>query len=224
MNLLDAAITKTFQILYYCSPHTWNNGFTRWMGVPCYQLPSDLWVLQEIIFETKPTLLIETGSAYGGTALFYANIFDQIGKGEVISIDTQPEKGFKPVVKHKRITFIKGMSTESKVVRRVKQRVRYCKKIMVMLDSDHSTENVLAELRIYSEFVTPGCYLIIHDTLLEGHPYVDQSHGNPGEAVKIFLKENDQFHPDRSKEKFYMTFMPGGFLWKKVMKEEKDGK
>jgi cephalosporin hydroxylase len=222
-NLLEAAITKTFQIMYYCSPHTWNQGFTRWMGVPCYQVPLDLWVMQEIIFETEPTLLIETGSAYGGSAVFFASVFDQMGAGEVISIDVQKE--FKVEVGHPRVSFWKGMSTDPDIIERVEQVIssQGHKKVMVLLDSDHSTENVLAELRVYNKFVTPGCYLLIHDTIPGGRPYVDIRHGTPAEAVEIFLEENDQFRMDRGREKFYLTFMPGGFLRKKLQ-EEKDVK
>ena len=214
-NMLEEAITNTFQIMYYCSPHTWNQGHTKWMGVPCFQTPLDMWVIQEIMFETNPTLFVETGSACGGSALFFASVFDQMGEGTVVSIDIQ--NGMKPMVAHPRVTFFKGMSTDSDIVDMVDQVItsHNHKKVMVMLDSDHSTENVLAELRIYNKFVSSGCYLIVHDTLLGGHPYADQSLGNPQQAVEIFLKESDQFISDKSREKFYMTFMPGGFLYKK---------
>lgn len=221
-NRLEDAITNTFQIMYYSSSHTWNQGWTKWMGVPCFQTPLDMWVIQEIMFETNPTLFIETGSAYGGSAMFFASVFDQIGEGQVISIDTQ--EGMKPMVSHPRVTFFKGMSTDPDILDMVGEVINsnQHKKVMVLLDSDHSKENVLAELRAYNKFVTPGCYLLVHDTLLGGHPYTDQPLGNPHEAVKIFLEENKQFHPDKSKEKFYMTFMPGGFLFK--MEEDKNGK
>lgn len=214
-NPLEEAITNTFHLLYYFSPHTWNQGHTKWMGVPCFQNPLDMWVLQEIIFETRPTLIIETGSACGGTAIFFATLFDQLGEGQVISIDTQ--EGMKPLTSHKRITFLRGMSTDPDILDMVKQVIdsHSHKKVMVLLDSDHSTENVLAELRAYNQFVTSGCYLIIHDTNLEGNPiYNPNSPGDPMKAVKIFLGENDQFKSDLSREKFYMTFMPGGFLFK----------
>jgi len=174
--------------------------------------------MQEIIFETKPTLIVETGSACGGSALFFASIFDQVGEGKVISIDIQ--KGLKPMREHPRVTFLKGVSTDEEVIRKVKIFVEE-KRVMVMLDSDHSVENVLNELRIYNRFVTLGCYLIVHDTHLGGNPIINpHSPGNPARAVEIFLSENEQFEPDRQREKFYMTFLPGGWLRRKENKKE----
>ncbi len=208
LHYLEKSITDSFHQMYYNSPHTWNLGWTKWMGVECFQLPSDLWVMQEIIFETKPDILIETGSARGGSALFFATLFDQLKNGIILSIDKQDE--MQPQREHIRVCFFKGLSTDPKVIQKVEEFILPDSRVLVFLDSDHSTENVLAELRTYHKFVTQGCYLLIHDTMLDG----------PKEAVNLFLSENNQFERDEGREKFYHTFLPGGWLRKK---EEKDG-
>lgn len=218
----EKSIIDLFHLLYYFSPHTWNNGWTKWMGVPCFQNPLDLWVLQETIWETKPNLIVETGTALGGSALFFASVFDGMGEGKVISIDTQD--GMKPMKEHPRVAFLKGISTEAGMVEKVRVECQE-KRVMVILDSDHSIDNVLRELKIYSQFVSAGCYLIVDDTNLEGNPvYNPNSPGDPKKAVEMFMRENDEFEVDPSKEKFYLTFMPGGWLKKKPKMEEKDGK
>jgi cephalosporin hydroxylase len=212
--VFNRATVDRFHDIYY-----WGYGSDRiphqntfWLGIPASKCPLDLWIYQEIIFDLKPDVIVECGTAHGGSALFMASMFDIIGKGKVISIDIMDSVG-KPA--HKRIEYLVGSSTSPNTAAEVTELLTGKEIVMVILDSDHSKEHVLNELRIYSRFVTPGSYLIVEDTNVNGHP-VHPGHGpGPTEAVQQFLKENDGFAIDRSKEKFYLTFNPGGYLRKK---------
>jgi cephalosporin hydroxylase len=204
MNYVEQGVVDTFTKLFYLS-NPWNGSNMRWLGVPVFHAPSDLWVMQEIITETKPDLIIETGSAFGGSALFFASVF----LGNVISIDTQ--QMVKPVVIHKRIEFKKASSLDKTTIAKVKKAAKG-KRVMVFLDSDHHEKHVAAELKAYASLVTPGCYLVVHDTLLGGNPLQVDTGENPMAAVKKFMDGNEEFETDRTREKFLMTFSPSGFL------------
>jgi len=203
-------IVNSFHKLYYDSAifnKTWGN--TYWFGIKTFKCPLDCWIYQEILFEQKPDIIIETGTANGGSALFLANICDLLKKGKIITIDIEPSAK-KP--RHKRITYLVGSSTSEKIITKVKKLVKPNQKILVILDSDHSRENVIKELRIYHKFVKKGGYLIVEDTNINGHPVMPNTGPGPMEAVGEFLKENKNFAVDKSKEKFYMTFNPNGYL------------
>jgi len=184
----------------------------------------DLLVLQEIIYETKPEFIIETGTYKGGTALFFAHMLDILGKGKVITIDIRNEK----IPEHPRIIRIIGSSIAKETETKVKEIVGDSP-CMVFLDSAHDKQHVLAELEIYSKFVGIDCYLVVADTNLNGHPVLPLyakrddgkvTYGGPMEAVKEFLKKHREFVIDKSREKLYFTFFPSGFL-RKVTKLEK---
>jgi len=204
-------IVDDFHGLYYdanLSGGTWRD--TYWQGIPTYKCPLDLWIYQEMIFKERPDLIVECGTANGGSALFLASMCDLAGNGEVVAIDIQ--SGERP--KHARITYLTGSSTSESIVAEVEKRARGKKSVMVILDSDHSKAHVLNELRIYSRFVTKGSYLVAEDTNVNGNPVLPGHGPGPNEAVKEFLAENSGFEADRSKEKFFLTFSPGGFLRK----------
>lgn len=206
--MTEEQIVNEFHKIYYNNKdRTWLNTF--WLGIPTQKYPSDLWIYQEIIFETKPDIIIECGTLYGGSALFMASICDLLNRGRVITIDIENYHN-RPV--HQRITYLIGSSTSDKIVGEIRRLIRGDEKIMVVLDSDHHKEHVLNELRIYSQFVTVGNYLIVEDTNINGHPVLPSFGPGPQEAVEEFLKENDNFVVDRSKEKFYLTANPNGFL------------
>jgi cephalosporin hydroxylase len=174
---------------------------------PVFGTPLDLWVMQEILWETKPDVLIECGSGMGGSALFCVSAWP----GRVISIDTG-EQGMTPMVEHPRIEFLVGSSLDSALVARVRKQVAG-KKVMVFLDSDHAEAHVAAELSTWAPLVSEGCYLVVHDTFLGGHPVYDLSDDpGPMAAVQRFLKERSEFTADRHREKFYLTFSPYGWL------------
>lgn len=199
--------TQTFHKLYYYSEtRTWQN--TYWLGIPLQKCPLDLWIYQEIIYETKPEIIIETGTAKGGSALFFASICDLIKRGEIITIDISSVK-----ISHPRIIKIIGDSISEKIFNQVKKIVRN-RTVMVVLDSDHSKKHVLKELELYSKLVTIGNYLIIEDTNINGYPVLPNFGEGPMEAVKEFLQKEKSFQIDRDKEKFFLTFSPKGFLKK----------
>lgn len=209
---LERDITEEFTKFYYNAGtfnKTWKSTF--WLGTRIRKFPMDLVIYQEIIFEIKPDVIIESGTADGGSALFLASICDAIGNGRVITIDIE-EKWGRP--KHKRITYLKGSSTSEEIVGRIEKLVKEDEKVLVILDSDHHEKHVLNELRIYSRFVTKGSYLIVEDTIVNGHPVEPQYGPGPMEAVEKFLKENKDFVVDKKREKLYVTCNPGGYLKK----------
>ena len=199
---------EQFHELYYGS-RVWEKTF--WLGVEAQKCPLDLWIYQEILFELRPSVIIETGTAAGGSALFLASVCDWLGNGAVLTVDLQ-DRADRPA--HERIEYIHGSSIAPETVKTITDRVKGAGSIMVILDSDHGAEHVLEELRIYSALVTDGSYLIVEDTNVNGHPVLPEHGPGPMEAVELFLKENRQFVPDRAREKFFMTFNPGGFLKK----------
>jgi cephalosporin hydroxylase len=197
-----------FHRLYYESSwQTWKN--TRWLGVKSYKTPLDLWIYQELIVSLRPQLLIETGTAFGGGALFLATVCDAIGSGEILSIDLEHREG-RPA--HERVTYLIGSSTAPEVLEIVTERAKRKAPVMVILDSDHSREHVLAELRHYADFVTPGSYLVVEDTNLNGNPVVSSFGPGPMEAVREFLGERGDFESDDGQQKFLLSFNPSGYL------------
>jgi cephalosporin hydroxylase len=203
-------IINHFHRIYYESPRRTRRN-TFWLGVKAQKCPLDLWIYQEIIYETRPDIIIETGTASGGSALFLASICDLLGKGEIISIDIEDQEN-RPG--HPRIKYILGSSTSKEIVEKVETLIRGKDRIMAILDSDHHKEHVLRELEIYSKFVTRESYLIVEDTNINGNPVRSKFGPGPMEAAKEFLKMNDGFIIDRSREKFYLTFNPDGYLKK----------
>lgn len=203
-------IPAQFHSLYYSSPErTWKN--TRWMGCRTMKCPLDLWIYQEIIHELKPDIVIETGVNEGGGAAFLASILDSIGKGKLITVDIELLEG-RPI--HDRITYIKGSSTEEKVVQQISEMIKGSQVVLVILDSDHNKPHVLKEMEIYNEFVTKGSYMIVEDSNVNGHPILPNWGEGPFEAIQEFLSQNDSFEIEKDREKFYMTFNPNGYLKK----------
>ena len=188
---------------------TWRN--ISWMGHPILKCPMDLWLYQEIIHELRPHLIIESGTAFGGSALYLASICDLVGHGRVVTIDVEV-RGERP--KHPRITYLQGSSVSEKVMNQIRAEVEGQSPILVILDSDHRKEHVLAELETFSPLVTKGSYLIVEDTNLNGHPVEPDFGPGPAEAVEEFLVGHKNFTIDRTKEKLYLTFNPGGYLKK----------
>lgn len=208
--IISNLITRQFhKMYYYAMKRTWHN--TYWLGIPASKCPLDLWVYQEIIYEQKPDVIIECGTNRGGSALFFASMFDLVKHGRILTIDIE-DFGNKPA--HERITYLLGSSIADEVVNKVRDFINDGEKVMVVLDSDHSMKHVLSELKTYSEFVTPGCYLIVEDSNVNGYPVIPQFGPGPMEAIKSFISGNANFEIDFGKEKFYMTFNPNGFLKK----------
>lgn len=206
-NTKTQNIIDEFHLLYYNSrDQTWMN--TYWLGIPIQKLPLDLWIYQEIIFETKPDIIIETGTADGGSASFLASICDLIGKGRVITVDIVS----KPRPWHSRISYVLGSSTSDNIFNTVSKYIKPNDKVMVILDSDHSKGHVAKEIDLYNKFVTIGSYLIIEDSNINGHPVLPNFGPGPMEALEEFLKGNKSFIWDTTKEKFFLTQNPKGYL------------
>ena len=199
---------QRFHRLYYESSwQTWKN--TRWLSVKAYKTPLDLWIYQELIVSLRPQLIVETGTAAGGSALFLATVCDAVGSGEILSIDSEPRAG-RPI--HERVTYLTGSSTAPETLEAVTEHAKGKSPVMVILDSDHGRDHVLAELRDYADLVTPGSYLVVEDTNLNGHPVLPDFGPGPMEAVRDFLRERSDFKPDGEQEKLFLSFNPSGFL------------
>jgi cephalosporin hydroxylase len=177
--------------------------------VETWKCPLDLWVYQEIMFERRPDVVVECGTAAGGSALFLASVCDLLGHGRVVSVDVEARAG-RPA--HPRIKYVLGSSVAPQVVGEVRAEVDGARRVMVILDSDHRREHVLGELGAYAGMVTPGDYLIVEDTNVNGHPVLHHFGPGPMEAVAEFLNGRDDFVADREREKFFLTFNPRGYL------------
>lgn len=203
-------IVDGFHRFYYDSRllgGTWDS--TTFLGIPVQKCPLDLFTYQEILWDVKPDLIIECGTAYGGGALFLASICDSMGQGHVVTVDiTELEN--RP--EHPRISYLLGSSVSAEIVDQVKKHTQGKNSILVILDSDHRKEHVLEELRIYHPFVTMGSYLIVEDTNVNGHPVCPEHGPGPMEALQVFLEECEGFEVDKSREKHYLTFNPRGYL------------
>ena len=186
----------------------------HWLGVPAQQDPNDAWIIQEIMCETKPDYVIETGTLNGGSATLWASVLEYVNpQGRVITIDVvdKVNKEQLPPVARRKVDFLLGMSTAPEIVADVKQRVSG-KRVLVILDSDHSKENVLAELNTYAPLVQVGGYVIVQDTNVNGHPVRPDFGPGPMEAVEEFLARDSRFESDRSRERLLFTEHPKGYL------------
>lgn len=197
-----------------------------WMGVPIIQMPPDIVATQEVIWATKPDVIIETGVARGGSVIFYASMLTLIGKGKVVGVDIDIRAHNRDTIENHpmagRIALIEGSSIAPATIERVKAEIPAGATVMLVLDSDHSKAHVLAELRALSALVTPGQFLIVADTIL-GRLRPDQtprarSHfwpagDEPLAAVQEFLAESDRFRPDEEiNGKMILSSSPGGYL------------
>ena len=199
-----AAVSRAHDVLYLSD--AWTE--TNWLGAQALKNPLDLWVYQEIIVEQRPELIVETGTYRGGSAFYLASICDLVGVGEVVSIDVEPLREDYPA--HPRITYLGGRSsTDPDVVAQVRGRAED-KRILVVLDSDHSQAHVEAELAVYAPLVQVGGYVIVEDSNI-GQIRKDLLPG-PLQAIEAFLARTDEFEVDRSREKFLITQNPSGYL------------
>ena len=195
----------------------------RWLGMPIIQFPQDMVALQELIWKIKPDFIIESGIARGGSLIFHASILEFLKHGKVIGIDIDiREHNRKEIEKHplfKRIKLIEGSSIDDSVIDKIKKIIKDKKKIMVLLDSHHTEQHVLEELKKYSSFVNSDSYIIVFDTVIEDltkHHSTNRPWGkgnNPRTAVSKFLKNNKRFKIDKQiQKKLLITSCPDGYL------------
>ena len=204
-------------------PYKYSYNFT-WLGRPFIQFPQDMVALQEVIWDVKPNLIIETGIAHGGGLVFYASMLELLGgDGRVVGIDVDiREHNRVEIEKHpmfRRITMIEGSSVDEGVAAEVRKLATRMQSVMVVLDSMHTHEHVLREIELYSPLVTKGSYLVVLDTIIEDMPegsFPDRPWdvgNNPKTAVHEFLKTSDRFEIDESiPDKLLITVAPDGYL------------
>jgi cephalosporin hydroxylase len=204
-------------------PYNYCHSFT-WLGQTIIQAPQDIMAMQELIWQIKPDLIIETGIARGGSLVFYSSMLELLGSDGIvlgIDIDIRPHNrsSLETHPMNKRIRMIEGSSISPDTVKKVREIALGRKRIIVCLDSNHTHEHVLRELELYSPFVTAGSYCVVFDTGVEYLPdelCANRPWGrgnNPLTAVKEFLKTNPSFAQDASIEnKILITASPGGFL------------
>jgi cephalosporin hydroxylase len=196
----------------------------NWLGRPIIQYPQDMIATQEIIFNVKPDLIIETGIAHGGSLIYSASLLELMGgNGMVLGIDIDIRAHNKTAIEahtmSKRIKMIEGSSISDQVKNEVYKYAKDKKTILVMLDSNHTYEHVLEELKIYSPLVTKGSYLVVYDSVIDDLPndiFVDRPWGEgngPQKSVFEFLKTNKRFEIDKKMDhKIMISVAPNGYL------------
>ena len=207
----------------YKYSYLWN-----WFGVPIIQMPADIMATQEVIFDTKPDVIIETGVARGGSVIFMAAVQKLLGDGIVIGVDIDIRQHNRDSIENSlfsdRIKLIEGPSTDPDTLELISSYIKKDAKVMVILDSDHSRQHVLSECLLYSKFVTKGNYLVVADTLMgfyakEKAPKERSMHwfaGNePLSAIKDFFDDNNDFIIDPELNgKLVLSSSPRGYLRK----------
>ena len=201
----------------------------KWMGRPIIQYPQDIVAVQELIWDIKPDLIVETGVAHGGSAVFFASLLElnALSGGpkdaEVwcIEIDLRAHNR-EAILAHSmypRLRIFDGSSLDKKIAQEVSQKASQCERVMVILDSNHTHEHVLGELNLYATLVSVGSYCVVFDTVIEdlaGVEFDDRPWGkgnNPKTAVTEFLKTNSDFVVDTViDEKLLISVAPSGYL------------
>ena len=218
--------------------HKWAYNFS-WLGRPAIQFPNDAWQMQELIWECRPDLIIETGIAHGGSLIFSASMLaildmcDAIEKNEVfdpkkssrkvigldIDIRDHNKKAIEQHPMSDRIQMFEGSSVDASTVSAVREEAKKFDRILICLDSNHTHEHVLSELNCYWDLVSVGSYLVVFDTIIEDMPeqmFPDRPWGvgnNPKTAVHEFLQTNKDFEIDKDiQNKLLITVAPDGFL------------
>jgi cephalosporin hydroxylase len=194
-----------------------------WLGMPIIQMPPDIIAMQEVIWENRPDVIIETGIAWGGSTVLHASVLELIGSGRIIAVDiTLPENNIEEIMKYpfsRRIQLLCGSSIDEAIVEKIRQEIKPGEKVMVVLDSNHSHEHVLGELRAYGPLVTRDQMMVVGDTIIADLPeYPDRPRPwnatrNPRSALEAYLKECDRFERDAYiNDKLLFTYFPDAFL------------
>jgi len=192
-----------------------------WLGIPIIQLAEDIVVIQELIWKLKPDVIVETGIAHGGSAIFYASLLELLGKGKVVAVDIEIRKHNELAIKSHflshRIHLIQGSSVDTSVISQVRSHIKPTDKVLVTLDSNHSKRHVTKELELYSEIVTQGSYLIAMDGAQAWVSDIPKGKSewkddNPLAAIEEFLIKDKRFIVDEYYTRLKVTSSPKGFL------------
>jgi cephalosporin hydroxylase len=194
---------------YYYYVHTSLNGRRepRWKGTRVVKFPQDLILYSQVIQKRKPDFIIETGTAYGGSSMFFADMLRLVGNGRVVTIDVSHSNGrYGDLKKQEGITYLLGSSVDAGIIAQVKEIVGKGS-VMVVLDSDHSTNHVYKEMNAYAKIVTPGQYMVVEDCWTRHEtPY------HPWYAVDKFLKERTDFRRFDLEKQFIFAVTRDGWL------------
>lgn len=199
-----------------------------WMGRPIIQLPEDVLRLQEVIYDLKPDVILETGIAHGGSLVFHASLCKAMGHGRVIGVDIEIRPHNRAAMEAHElmpwITMIEGSSVDPSIVAQVKSQIRPGEKVLVLLDSCHDLDHVTAELEAYADLVSEGSYIVACDGIqrdLVGAPRSkpDWATNNPTEAAKAFAAKRPDFVVEQPEFRFNegavrapVTYWPGAWL------------
>lgn len=193
-----------------------------WMGRPIIQFPQDMIAMQELMWKIRPDLVVETGIAHGGSLVYYASLCEMMGHGEVLGIDIDIREHNRTEIEthpmFKRIRMIEGSSIDDTIADEVRKSARD-KRILLVLDSNHTHNHVLRELELYTPLINIGSYAVVFDTIIESMPatsFPNRPWGvgnNPKTAIEEFMKNNDRFEVDAAiSDKLLITVAPGGYL------------
>jgi cephalosporin hydroxylase len=219
----DPELRRLRQQMYALyAKYRYSYNFT-WYGRPIIQIPEDIVMMQELILQVKPDLIVETGVAHGGSLMLSASMLELLGAGNVVGIDIEIRSHNRKAIEDhplsKRIRLIEGSSVDEKVMREVERLAASAKRVMVLLDSNHTHEHVLQELQNYAPLVTPQSYLVVFDTGIEDMPegtFAGRPWGkgnNPKTAVRQFLRERDDFIvATEIEDRMMYTVAPHGYL------------
>ena len=192
-----------------------------WLGIPIIQYPNDILMMQELVWKLRPDVIIETGFAHGGSAIFYASMLELIGKGKVISVEVEIRQYNRVAVQSHplshRIEMITGSSVDPVIVEKVKSKIQDARKVLVTLDSNHSYDHVLKEMELYAPLVSSNSYLVAMDgaqALVFDIPRgnAEWREDNPLRAIHDFLERHPDWEVDPYYNRMLVTSNPDGFL------------
>jgi cephalosporin hydroxylase len=228
----DLYSPEGFDVLSRCWERVgWTQKYSyafSWLGRPVIQLPEDLLRVQDVLFQTQPDVIVETGVAHGGSLIFYASICHALGKGRVIGIDVEIRPHNRSAIEQhalsRYITLIDGSSIDPVVVNQVQHTIEPTESTMIILDSDHSYAHVSKELEAYSRLVAPGGYVLVQDGVMHDLAFVPGAGegwltDNPAQAARDFVARHPEFvfdapHPSFSESSVreYPTYWKNGWL------------
>lgn len=212
MKLFRPTLRRAVRRLYFedLVDQTQNWSEVSWLGNPIWQNVLDVWVIQEVLSEVRPSLLIEAGTNRGGSSMFYAQLFDLLGGGRVVTVDIEKLHD----LSHPRIEYLIGSSTSSEVVERISALTAEADgPVMAILDSDHSRAHVAGELETYAPLITPGSYMLVQDGVIDQLPHFRSARPGPLPAIDDFLARHPEFEVDDHRDaQFLITHHPHGWL------------